>query len=157
MDFSEKYIKMCQKAEEIQIEWKPKVGDWVIDVWNRERPLVICAVRDNPDYFYLSDQFASDKENIYQNHISKLYWLPRQDQLQEMLNLKVIKYGLLNKIDNILYKVYKDKYISGFAFDSFEQLWLAFVMYKKYGKIWDNKKEEWIKREIKNEKTYYKN
>ena len=74
-------------------------------------------------------------------------FLPRQDQLQEMLNLKVkvIKHGLLNKIGNILYKVYKDKYISGFAFDSFEQLFLALVMYKKYGKIWDNKKEEWIK------------
>jgi len=150
MDFSEKYIKMCQKAEEIQKEWKPKVGDWVIDVWNEKRPLVICVVRDNPDYFYLSDQFASDKVNIYQNHISKLYWLPRQDQLQEMLKSYfadifsiIVNFGLW--CDGTYSLNISKNYIKQFT--TMEELWLTFLMYEKYRKIWNGKKEKWIKKE----------
>jgi len=30
---------------------------------------------------------------------------------------------------------------------SFEQFWLAFVMYKKYNKVWNNEKEEWVEKE----------
>ena len=28
---------------------------------------------------------------------------------------------------------------------SMEQLWLVFVMHEKYGKVWDEEKEEWDK------------
>jgi len=140
MDFSEKYIKMCEKAKEIQAEWKLQVGDYYFA--NKKIHVLGTEIYKNRR-IYPFESSPYIKTDFFRDRV----WLPRQDQLQEMLNLKVIKYGLLNEIDNILYKVYKDKYISGFAFDSFEQLFLALVMYKKYEKIWDNKKEEWIKEE----------
>jgi len=131
MDLSLRYIKMCEKAKQLQKEWKPKIGDF----YNCEGEIFLNGFEKEKDF----ENFLRKTE--------KCFCVFKQDQLQEILNLKVIKYGLLNEIGNILYRAYKDRYVSGFAFDSFEQLWLAFVMYKKYGKIWDNKKEEWIKEE----------
>jgi len=39
-------------------------------------------------------------------------------------------------------------------FTTMEELWLAYVMYEKYSKIWDNKKGKWIKKKgVKNANT----
>ncbi len=32
-------------------------------------------------------------------------------------------------------------------FPSMAQLWLAFVMKEKYGKVWDSSKQDWVKEE----------
>lgn len=96
-------------------------------------------------------------------------WLPRQDQLQEMLNgLDGIyvsitspqgntnyKYGfteillrrcLLNKFhqwcNNNEYHVMFRFHTPFDSFESMEQLWLAFVMGEKYNKTWDGK--DWV-------------
>ena len=66
-------------------------------------------------------------------------WLPRQDQLQEM----IISFGHGHQNSGILIGVssfsYKYRYDNG----SMEQLWLAFVMKEKYQKTWNGK--EWVK------------
>jgi len=77
-------------------------------------------------------------------------WLPRQDQLQEMVG----DYGL---IYCFLYAYFRetsgennwsnkscsnaDTYWQQFG--SMEQLWLAFVMRERFGKVWNG--EEWLK------------
>ncbi len=65
-------------------------------------------------------------------------WLPRQDQLQEMggqpYSTFAKQLGLLAVFDDY----------SG-PFKTYEQLWLAFVMKGKYGKVWDSEKEDWVK------------
>ncbi len=148
MDFTRKYIKMCEKAREIQGKWKPRVGDWVVDVWNKERPLVICAISDSRKYLYLSSQLASSKDNIYLNHISKVFCIFTQDQLQDLRNPNNFFWDLM-AMEEVLREM-KRAYgilLSSPYFSSGEQFWLANVMWVKYKKIWDEDKEKWIKKE----------
>jgi len=74
--------------------------------------------------------------------------LPTQDQLQEMLGNELGELlELLNKYS--LYYIDDNGIRSDFWFvhrlTSMEQLWLAFVMKEKYGKVWNG--ENWIKEE----------
>lgn len=68
----------------------------------------------------------------------QLVWLPRQDQLQEML--------LNEEIDTICLALnFYDWVKAGLwanAEYSMEQLWLAFVMKEKHNKVWNG--QEWI-------------
>ena len=67
-------------------------------------------------------------------------WLPRQDQLQDMVTDKFSSREQIPCLQKILaYKVQctkEDKNPS-----TWEQLWLAFVMKEKYNKTWNN--EDW--------------
>ena len=72
-------------------------------------------------------------------------WLPRQDQIQEMLPENNCKCPCclifhLNKFveDNI------DGFADG-GIDSMEQYWLAFLMWENHQKVWGSKKEKWVK------------
>ena len=115
MDTSKEYIKMCEKAKEIQEKWKSKRnkdGDFV--------------AHHNKKIIILSNPVLRSGWDCYT-------FLPRQDQLQEMM---------LPKDCGALWIMFgafwcKEK-TEG---KSFEQLWLAFVMKEKYNKIWDGK--EW--------------
>jgi len=68
-------------------------------------------------------------------------WLPRQDQIQEMFgevaNLRYFS-GLIEGFFRFSTTGY------GVEQKTFEQLWLAFYMHEKHGKVWDGKK--WIKK-----------
>ncbi len=108
MDTSETYVKMCEKATEIQEIWEPDENDF---------------------------HFTKLKKNVILKPNAKIgyiIWLPRQDQLQEML-------GGLEQIED--YPFFTLKGVA--KIDSMEQLWLAFVMKEKYNKIWDG--SEWVK------------
>ena len=126
MDTSETYIKMCEKALEIQEGWLHEQNDFYI-------------LKDvKPDGTLLP---ANNKWAI---------WLPRQDQLQGILHHEdkgsdLDKYWSLQMFDwatdysdyyeCVVYTAYANQ------FNSMEQLWLAFVMFKKYSKVWDG--EQW--------------
>jgi len=133
MDTSEQYIKMCEKAEELQEIWEPQPFDNFCYRHHRE---------DAPWWWSKLDRFGeiNKKRDI---HI----WLPRQDQLQEMLKVdydqRIISIWEMERF----LEFYKTKWK---IFETMEQLWLAFVMKEKYGKIWDGKK--WIKGGQNNEK-----
>ena len=114
MDTSKIYVKMCEKAEEIQ-KIKPE--------WNLEG--------DDGEWWYPND----NKREV--NHI----WLPRQDQLQEILFTH--KEHLFPQC--VLLREFireGELYILHFL-KSMEQLWLAFAMKEKYNKIWNG--EDWVK------------
>ena len=77
-------------------------------------------------------------------------WLPRQDQLQEMIDRSI-----LNETSLALAKRF-GKWLENNSFigsclteivrkNSMEQLWLAFVMKEKYNKTWNG--EDWIREE----------
>ena len=119
MDFSEKYIRMCQKAKEIQKKWKG--SGW--------------------DFVYVSrDKFLGLKQDSWRSS-DYCIWLPRQDQLQKIITNKgYFRFSLIE-----LFYHFANRNVDKYT--SMEQLWLAFVMWHKYKKIWDNKKEEWIKKE----------
>lgn len=118
MDTSKKYIKMCEKATKIQ---------------------------SGSQFGHVKfNYFAGQSLRIYYGGIDTIethyIWLPRQDQLQEMLpnydldSLEVKFHLWLNDIN----------YSSNSELKSFEQLWLAFVMKEKFNKYWDNEKSDWV-------------
>jgi hypothetical protein len=171
MDTTPEYIKMCEKAVEIRETWKPRDGDWfsygsVYLIANYQRGNVVAfaydpeALKRSPHmseyYDHAFRQFDGgydweDKFICYQHHG---VWLPRQDQLQEMIEghwsevLGRFTYWLdgpnsLVSIPTI--KLLKERvdFVKRLErIDSMEQLWLAFVMKEKYGKIWNG--EEWV-------------
>jgi hypothetical protein len=164
MDFSKKYIKMCEKAEEIQREWKPQLGDFVYGITDDEGNLAVTVVMEATTGWTsirVVDIYNSDKMPYDDFQMFQLTWLPRIDQLIEMVltyrcgdvtphncdkgecyTPPIPDYIMLFKEFNWWFKVNHKGII-----DSMEQLWLTFVMWKRYKKVWDNEKEEWIKNE----------
>ena len=135
MDTTKKNIKMSEKAEEIQELWKPKEYDDI-------------AVN-------LSGKWHIEKyppSLMPQQFSGYVIWLPRQDQLQEMTDLKT--YEKLTAFSHEVLQLVLDmnegsRKTFGDVTNqySMEQLWLAFVMHEKYGKVWNEEKEEWMNQE----------
>ena len=67
---------------------------------------------------------------------TKYIWLPRQDQLQEMMEPVV---GYPNNLVCDFWEWFDEcnGIDNDIAFTSMEQLWLAFYMKEKYNKTWD--------------------
>ena len=105
------YVKMCEKSDEIQNEFEGNEYDigCLLSNINPKKNLIVFVYQllENPTSF-------PGKE------YGGLVWLPRQDQLQEMVEK-----------DNFSVKA-----------TSMEQLWLAFVMKEKYNKQWNG--EGWV-------------
>ena len=134
MDTSKNYIRMCQQAEEIQTQWKPSEGDWCL----------YKAFVPKPYIGVLSD-LSLEVVLIYKEEarLNDYTWLPRQDQLQEMIfshkECTLPSAMIKDPIKGICRFI--DKSCIG-RFDSMEQLWLAFVMNENYRKIWNGYKWE---------------
>ena len=114
MDTSKEYINMSKKAVEIQHDELHK-GDY-IEI-NEKINLIANTMHYSP----------ADLDNAI--------WLPRQDQLQEMVEPKEYNsYRFVRKLNEFV-----DKYNAGelTGNPSMEQLWLAFVMKEKYSKTWN--------------------
>src|SRR4030042_473190 len=80
-----------------------------------------------------------EKKAAYLKKI-KAVWLPRQDQLQEMV---IEKYATPWDLAIAFSNVLMGNNASSFdTFDSMEKLWLAFIMLEKRRKKW--KEEEWV-------------
>lgn len=117
MDTSETYIKMCEKAE--------------------------------PDLIFQTPRLLEDTHNYWASRgfgIPSLHpvWLPRQDQLQEMVGgfeAGFIDWREWKKNIYPSFGGYTNPF-SKLGFTSFEQLWLAFVMKEKYDKVWNGERWE---------------
>ena len=141
MDTSEKYIKMCEMAKEIQSRPRSYPGD----VWHHEKWGIGIA---NYHYPKLPSDEGAEKVFWFDGYGSKTVlevgrpvivggtftWLPRQDQLQEMVKATPKKDNLVPNTGFWAWNKMK----------TWEQLWLAFIMFKKFHKTWDDEKQEWI-------------
>lgn len=155
MDTSEDYIKMCEKAEEIQRHFS--------DVDNRIEKAI--PYHQYSGQGYTSKLYAYGYEWEVAEHTSiawgedypseevDVVWLPQQDQLQEMLqtthlinpfNLIGFLYNILNEDKTCPEEVPCEECIKESlywcSFKTMEQLWLAFVMKEKYDKEWSEDK-----------------
>ncbi len=127
MDKSSYYIKMCESAKVIQKQWKPDFGDFFVSM---------SAGRTSP---CLSIVSKLEKKVSYLKTI-KAVWLPRQDQLQEMvIENYATPWDLAIAFSNVLMA---DNASYFDAFDSMEKLWLAFIMLEKHKKKWKDGK--WV-------------
>ena len=127
MDKSSPYIKMCESATVMQKQWKPEFGDFFVSM--------------SLGLISQSEPITSDleKKKSYLKTIEAV-WLPRQDQLQDMVIEKyATPWDLAIAFSNVLMddnESYFDKC------DSMEKLWLAFIMLEKCKKRW--KDGEWV-------------
>ena len=128
MDRSETYIKMSD-CPEIQKERAWGDGEYVAY---------------HPEY-YTDNGLTPDREKwdtgclCEAGHEPKEWaWLPRQDQLQEMV-FSIIPKTALDKFGLIAFMQFASEEMDGA--NSMEQLWMAFVMKEVYNKVWNG--EEW--------------
>ena len=129
MDITETYIKMCERADEMQVLHYWKTGDFSS---NSSVP-IFCQRCINEYSGMIPDGEA--KGDV---------WLPRQDQLQEMVRKHEERlflrfrrwWGSLVERDD-KYPDFNSMSNEHLDYDSFEQLWLAFVMKENFNKVWD--------------------
>lgn len=81
-------------------------------------------------------------QEIYTSY-KDAFWLPRQDQLQDMLddvfsNREIVP--LTAKLHDVCVHLIQKHNFRG---RTMEQLWLAYIMHEKYGKTWNG--QEWIR------------
>ena len=164
MDTTPEYIKMCEKAKEIQETWKPTGGDFYLHnyrgttgfspetekvIWPDDDKFVKIEIlcyqpEDVKDFWVCTNGDLShviSAQDLFKHHC---VWLPRQDQLQEMVLKKDFNGIPLSPADwlqDFRVKVMHVEYSYYCKFGSLEQVWLAFVMKEKYGKVWNG--DDW--------------
>ncbi len=142
MDTSKEYIKQCDCPEVQGKKRFFKQGDWAYE--NAKHGEVITVGR----YGYISNTQLSScgyDYDFFEYKRKRFVFLPRQDQIQEMigkdhettLDLLVHFYGFVT-VDNPMgiQKIFNAL---------MEQLWLAFYMHEKHKKTWTG--EKWTKSE----------
>jgi hypothetical protein len=142
MDTSKYYIKMCQKADEVQAFWQPKNGDYFYGI-----PQDFSDFEQIPhvhQFFLCEDEFYSIIPSAYQSQTKEFIdetdavRLPSQSDLQAMLQYEL-------PLD--LIKDFADWAASLSISEqerhrTMEQLWLGFVMYANYAKKWSGR--DWV-------------
>lgn len=157
MDTTENNVVICEKAEEIRKKCKYEEGDvfYTPFKYNDESGgsqasqnliTMLKNIGGRRYYGYAMKSYGFEVGSVFsEDPHGRLYkledvvWLPRQDQLQEMI-VKVVDYETTAELEGKFHKflVWLDEW----DFASMEQLWLAFVMKEKYNKSWNGK--EWV-------------
>jgi hypothetical protein len=131
MDTSKEYISQCD-CPEIQDLCNHEYGDRFAVM--REGSLQCLTYQERVRW---SEELGCQPKYIF---------LPRQDQLQEMVIIDNNTLGLLDKfheyVTDLYYKSSENDYLRILE-SSFEKLWLAFVMKEKFNKTW--KAGKWIR------------
>jgi hypothetical protein len=124
-DITEKHVKMCTEAKEIQKQWEAYPGDFAHLPWLKGSKM------SGGDYTHsILTKDANDRKLKGQ-----AIWIPRIDQLVKMLDVSV---------QTLLKDFYE--WATGdarFMFSTIDQLFLGYIMFKKYKKEWNGK--EWIR------------
>jgi len=130
MDKTETYIKMCEKAVEIQ-EMR-----WERPPWGSFKTL------EKGDYYvrFGDKRHISIYDGDTDDRFDENSWLPTQSDLQEMVRDKYpVPWVLIKAFARKVYWTSADTAMS------MEQLWLAFVMMETYSKQWLVNSQEWVK------------
>jgi len=132
MDTSPEYIKQCDC---------PEIRDSIIKCDTIPN---IYAYQPCPPYYegeeigYEIGDFY-ELRNLERDNPYKIVWLPRQDQIQDMLFAEDLLNG---DIGYVVHRLWYFENKGGYNSSSMQQLWLAFYMKEKHNKTWSGK--EWI-------------
>ena len=152
MDTSETYKKMCEKAEEIRgcaKNIRSDFEDIVSCYWAYYKKCKCGRIYNYSDKY--CSECGSKLKSMKKRQVrtgqtvpEDFIWLPRQDQLQEMLKdgLSTGIFGHTSRM--VCYFEEHYKYRNSLGIDNMEHLWLAFVMKEKFFKIWSKSSGEWI-------------
>jgi len=126
MDTSEIYVKMCDCAE-IQEQWLQifKITDYCFNRKTKEWGI----------YHFVKEQWKSGS-------LDKFIWCPRQDQIQNMVEIFMIKEKNMGGVW-AMEQYFHEWFLNKAKIETYttrEQLWLSCYMYEKHQKIWDGNK-----------------
>ena len=145
MDTSEKYIKMCQQAQEIQdLQHYP-----ILEDWQKLEELKEYFVSFECGDFIAFNSNESDIVNIWvfgdpihEKEVKSIKcWLPRQDQLQDIIIDEIYGGSCFRMLMNFGLKLREDTNYD--MTSTAEQLWLSFIMKEKFHKRWNEQDEKW--------------
>ena len=148
MDATNRYVMMCQKAEEMQNLWRPKQCDFIINFADLEEGLSSCKPAESlvqvVNMYYEeedNERYLQECEDLKEQAL----WLPRQDQLQKMIepDNSRVHFIMMNVLESRYNDASKHAMVSApELFYSMEQLWFAYIMREKYHKVWNE--QEWV-------------
>ena len=141
MDISEVYAKMSRGAWGDDESYVPQVGDYAIRYTETSNRVGLVSMNRDQGVEHLYWHTLDEEDGLRLDAhpisiLTRLIPLYRQDQLQEMYQLTTTAH--LIAAFNIWLK---DAPVDMYLWGSMEQLWLAFVMKEKHGKVWNG--EEW--------------
>ena len=149
MDYSEEYINMSVESD-IQNTYKPAVGDFAVRACEYDLYIIgLVSWKYDAQLVWMTmdghDGITLKHDDSQKHYLEKLLWIPRQDQLQNMVfNFVQSKLGACR---TKLMKLFAEflPYVSenGTDYDSFEKLWLAFIEKELYNKYWDSTIKLW--------------
>jgi len=145
MDETPEYILMCQKATEIQEVWRPAAGDFMATTNRTEPPNVVVNYIGRTWSGMKRLAFNLDDKECFS---SLMTWLPRQDQLQDMMIVDTFDtYELFCMFDGDFLEQYEvggqvrmPKWVNGSW--SLEMFWLSVIMKEKHNKVWNG--QDWV-------------
>ncbi|MFW6106339.1 MAG: hypothetical protein ACOC5H_03125 [Desulfovermiculus sp.] len=135
MDKSLRYIQLCTRAEEVQAQWTPAHGDFFVG----KNGQIECWVDGVHGKRRVWKGFGISKQEQKIISLTPYIWLPRLDQLMELAQIPGRRF---EDVSQEFFTWVKTAYASnnelpGNTFTSLEQLWLAFVMQGRQGKVWN--------------------
>ena len=140
MKVKKEYIIMCEKAEELQKAWQPEIGDYFYPKRYEDGETTLFMIAN-----------METLQEVEKNK-RKYIWLPRQDQLQEMLKDAIERVAPLNakkELTHIDLVKHFSNFISLMEFadknDSIEMMWLKYFMFQKFKKLWLSNEKRWEK------------
>jgi len=135
------YIRMCEKAKQIQKLWIPGLGDICINKTDNEEVMIVASrgkIADK-EYKFVYLGIGGREQRDYWHKKDQLIWLPTQGQLQEMINIREYWFSIMFKegkfIFTYLYDINNKNYQS-FKGNSIKECLLKLIMKEKYNKIW---------------------
>lgn len=143
MDRTKEYQRMCKAALEIQEKWDRLPGDYVYNI-AMEEIIIFNRQTTIPEYTISYTTEGHSRTMTNEEWCKSInIWIPRQDQLQDMIivpHTHENKPEIMHKLDTLNAWMHAHK-PGTYQFTSGEQLWIAFVMLLNYNKAWDGK--EW--------------
>ena len=126
-DFLNLFIKMCEKASDLQRIWIPDKGDYY---YNKE-------IQDS--FQITTSLIHKDKEDMKKN----CFWLPNEYMKDRKEVAAKRPPYIINKMEKYFYEEKANGTIELFGkFD--EVYYLQLTMYVFFSKKWDKKTQEWI-------------
>jgi hypothetical protein len=128
MDTSKEYIEMCRKAKKIQ-KLRPSPSRLGTESIEKQSCIIYKHTKTRGWHLAVWKGLS---------YLGKDWvWLPRQDQLQEMVECEYVDRDLLSRDLN----EFSHSYFKTDDGVSWEMFWLAFVMKERWRKVWNGK--EW--------------
>ena len=159
MDISEIYVNMCGHATEIQKQKESISIDSYENklFWMQRDPRTFCILCGTYILTKYCPQHGERVEWREQEpgvthlrawEIEKYpdtIWLPRQDELQLILDEPKFLSSHLANFKEFIDQVINSDYYYG-PLLSMEQIWLCFIMKEKYNKVWNGEKWKKVKK-----------